>query len=197
MWRGGSRVGLSVAAPFVWRCPSTLAIAPFPHPAHRTGHADLPHPALGQELHAFTLAKLCRRARSGVRARSARTGRERIAPALRRRPCACGAATDATAQRCSASSARYARLFVPNSEVVRPAAQRAIQLLHQLRGLLPRQRRCRQRMDLLDHAPDALLRRPHARGVLARLRRVQPPERVAQEIERALPAPNRSVSSPR
>ena len=24
-------------------------MAPFPHPAHRTGHADLPHPALGQD----------------------------------------------------------------------------------------------------------------------------------------------------
>ena len=35
MWRGGSRSGLSVAAPFVWRCPSNLALAPFPHPAHR------------------------------------------------------------------------------------------------------------------------------------------------------------------
>src|SRR6266566_21638 len=42
-------------------------------------------------------------------------------------------------------------------EVVRPAAQRAIQLAHQLRGPLPRHRDCRQRMDLLDHAPDALL----------------------------------------
>ncbi len=50
MWRGGSRFGLSVAAPFVWRCPSNLAVAPFPHPAHRTGHADLPHPALGQDF---------------------------------------------------------------------------------------------------------------------------------------------------
>ena len=49
MWRGGSRVGLSVAAPFVWRCPDNLAVAPFPHPAHRTGRADLPHPALGQD----------------------------------------------------------------------------------------------------------------------------------------------------
>ena len=27
MWRGGGRFGLSVAAPFVWRCPSNLAIA--------------------------------------------------------------------------------------------------------------------------------------------------------------------------
>jgi hypothetical protein len=25
MWRGDSRLGLSVAAPFVWRCPSDLA----------------------------------------------------------------------------------------------------------------------------------------------------------------------------
>jgi hypothetical protein len=50
MWRGGGRFGLSVAAPFVWRCPSNLTVAPFPHPAHRTGHADLPHPALGQDI---------------------------------------------------------------------------------------------------------------------------------------------------
>ncbi len=32
MWRGSIRFGLSVAAPFVWRCPSNLAITPFPHP---------------------------------------------------------------------------------------------------------------------------------------------------------------------
>ncbi|WP_293026022.1 transposase, partial [Pandoraea sp.] len=36
MWRGGRRSGLSVTAPFVWRCPKNLTIAPFPHPAHRT-----------------------------------------------------------------------------------------------------------------------------------------------------------------
>ncbi len=41
---------LSVAAPFVWRCPSSRSITPFPHPAHRTGHADFPHPALGQDI---------------------------------------------------------------------------------------------------------------------------------------------------
>src|SRR5215468_9023654 len=29
-------------------------MAPFPHPAHRTGQADLPHPALGQD---FTLSR--------------------------------------------------------------------------------------------------------------------------------------------
>jgi hypothetical protein len=47
---GGLRATLSVAAPFVWRCLTRSPVAPFPHPAHRTGHADLPHPALGQDV---------------------------------------------------------------------------------------------------------------------------------------------------
>src|SRR6266404_5768659 len=50
MWRGGCRPDISVAAPFVWRCLSGSTVTPFPHPAHRTGRADLPHPALGQDL---------------------------------------------------------------------------------------------------------------------------------------------------
>src|SRR2546430_17505156 len=54
MWRGGGRSNISVAAPFVWRCLTGSAMAPFPHPAHRTGQADLPHPALGQD---FTLSR--------------------------------------------------------------------------------------------------------------------------------------------
>src|SRR6266536_184115 len=54
MWRGGFRLNISVAAPFVWRCLSRSTIAPFPHPAHRTGQADFPHPALGQD---FTLSR--------------------------------------------------------------------------------------------------------------------------------------------
>src|SRR5271169_4714169 len=41
---------MSVSAPFVWRCLNSSTMAPFPHPAHRTGRADLPHPALGQDL---------------------------------------------------------------------------------------------------------------------------------------------------
>ncbi len=43
---------ISVSAPFVWRCLSSSAVTPFPHPAHRTGQAAFPHPALGQD---FTL----------------------------------------------------------------------------------------------------------------------------------------------
>src|SRR6202022_381018 len=50
MWRGGFRLNISVAASFVWRCLSGSAVTPFPHPAHRTGQADLPHPALGQDF---------------------------------------------------------------------------------------------------------------------------------------------------
>ena len=70
MWRGGCRLNISVAASFVWRCLSGSTMTPFPHPAHRTGHADRPHPALGQDLTPFALARRAQ-ARSGVRARSA------------------------------------------------------------------------------------------------------------------------------
>src|SRR5882757_3052608 len=54
MWRGFCRSDISVSAPFVWRCLSGSTMAPFPHPAHRTGRADFPHPALGQD---FTLSR--------------------------------------------------------------------------------------------------------------------------------------------
>ncbi len=82
VWRGGCRSNISVAAPFVWRCLTGSAMAPFPHPAHRTGHADFPHPALGQD---FTPSPTPRRAPagSGVRARSARRGARVDKP----RPC--------------------------------------------------------------------------------------------------------------
>jgi fructosamine-3-kinase len=73
MWRGSSRLGVSVAASFVWRCPSNFTVAPFPHPAHRTGHADLPHPALGQELTPSSTTRRTQAAIS-VRDRSARRG---------------------------------------------------------------------------------------------------------------------------
>ena len=62
MWRGGCRSNISVAASFVWRCLSGSAMAPFPHPAHRTGQADFPHPALGQD---FTLSRATPSAASG------------------------------------------------------------------------------------------------------------------------------------
>jgi hypothetical protein len=43
------RWDLSVAGPFSCRCLNSPAMLPFPHPAHPTGRADLPHPALGED----------------------------------------------------------------------------------------------------------------------------------------------------
>ena len=73
---------ISVSAPFVWRCLTGSTMAPFSHPAHRTGQADFPHPALGQN---FTPSPTARRAQacSGVRAQSAR----KDAGVDRSRPC--------------------------------------------------------------------------------------------------------------
>ena len=53
MWRGSGRPGMSVSAPFVWRCLSGSTIAPFPHPSHRTGHADFPASGSRTRPHAF------------------------------------------------------------------------------------------------------------------------------------------------
>jgi hypothetical protein len=39
IWRASCRLDISVAAPFVWRCLSSPAVTPFPHPpGHRRGH---------------------------------------------------------------------------------------------------------------------------------------------------------------
>src|SRR5450631_4691453 len=75
MWRGGCRSNISVAASFVLRCLTGSAMAPFPHPAHRTGHADLSHPALGQD---FTPSPTTRRAQAG--SRSVLTGVRALGP---------------------------------------------------------------------------------------------------------------------
>ena len=72
MWRGGGRLGMSVAAPFVWRCLSGSAIAPFPHPSHRTQRADFPHCALGQD---FTPSSTAGRVQAGSDARARRSRR--------------------------------------------------------------------------------------------------------------------------
>jgi hypothetical protein len=82
MWRGGFRPNISVAASFVWRCLSGSTVTPSPHPAHRSGHADFPHPALGQDVTPSPTARRAQ-ARSGERARSTRTG----ARVDRSRPC--------------------------------------------------------------------------------------------------------------
>ena len=96
MWRGGCRSNISVSASFVWRCLSGATMTPFPHPSHRTGHEDFPHPALGQD---FTPSPTARRAQAGTgaRARSTRKGARVDKP----RPCA-HAVANTPAQRLSA-----------------------------------------------------------------------------------------------
>jgi hypothetical protein len=51
VWRGslGRSLFSPVGPPFRLRVSHHLDLAPSPHPAHRTGRADLPHPALGQD----------------------------------------------------------------------------------------------------------------------------------------------------
>jgi transposase len=46
VWRGGLGGDISVSRPFRLPVPHEPRRAPFPHPAHRTGRAALPHPAL-------------------------------------------------------------------------------------------------------------------------------------------------------
>jgi transposase len=50
-WRGAALTGSSCSP--AEPVPQSASCNPFPVPAHRTGQADLPHPALGQDRHAF------------------------------------------------------------------------------------------------------------------------------------------------
>jgi hypothetical protein len=124
MWRGCCRLNISVAAPFVWRCLSGSTVTPFPHPAHRTGLADFPHPALGQDITPSPTARRAQ-ARSDGRVRSTRTG----AGVDRSRPCVAYLVLDAQPSAQPHSGVvvdRPVRLGDgANIEVVRPSAQRA------------------------------------------------------------------------
>jgi transposase len=50
VWRGCCRLNISVAVPFVLRCLTGPTLAPSPHPARQTGHADFPHPAFSRSV---------------------------------------------------------------------------------------------------------------------------------------------------
>jgi DoxX-like protein len=70
---GGFRSTISVPPLSSGGASLARPLFPFPHPAHRTGHADRPHPALGQDLTPSPTTGHGRAA-SGVRAGSARKG---------------------------------------------------------------------------------------------------------------------------
>ena len=103
-WRGGGRRGISVSAPFGSRCPTSHAVAPFPVAAHRTGRADFPHPALGQDLTPSPTARHAPSAR-GVRDPWSRRDRREDSPHTHGAvPCACCATTGSAAPWCSCRS---------------------------------------------------------------------------------------------
>jgi transposase len=110
MWRGGSRSGLSVSAPFVWRCPSNLAVAPFPHPPRRTGRADCPHPALFRRIKPSHSSGRVQTA-AGVSAPTSRRGTGRSIGGTPFPACRCAfAARSENAARCNRPGAgRYLR----------------------------------------------------------------------------------------
>ena len=58
VWRGGLGFGLLRCQGFPVRGAISVCHAPFPHPAHRTGRADFPHPALLQNLRTSLSARL-------------------------------------------------------------------------------------------------------------------------------------------
>ena len=158
MWRGGCRLNISVAASFVWRCLSGSAMAPFPHPAHRTGHADFPHPALGQtsRLHPrHVVPKPAQAYEPGVPVKV----REWISSALASPDLVLEAQPPAQPHSGVVVDRPVRLRDGAYLEVVRPSSQRAVQLLHQLGGLLPSAVGS-LRVDILDPALDALLRWP-------------------------------------
>src|SRR5580704_8832458 len=54
------RCSLSVADSFVCRCLTSCAMLPSSHPAHRTGYADFPLPALGERVTMSPTGKVAR-----------------------------------------------------------------------------------------------------------------------------------------
>src|SRR5436190_13599379 len=156
MWRGGGRSNISVAAPFVWRCLTGSAMAPFPHPAHRTGQADLPHPALGQDVTPSprrAATKLGQAYEPEVLVKV----REWIGPALASPDFVLKPQPPAQPHSCVVVEHPIRFAGGSNTKVIGPSTKRAVQLLHQPCGLLPSSRSDGQRVDSVDHALEALL----------------------------------------
>jgi hypothetical protein len=59
VWRGGVRLGISVPAPFVWRCLSGSAVAPFPHPPSSNRTCRFPASGSQTRPHAFVHGTSC------------------------------------------------------------------------------------------------------------------------------------------
>src|SRR5664279_2151071 len=149
---------------------------------HTTGHADLPHPALGQD---FTPSPTTRRAQaqSTYEPEVPVKVREWIGPALASPDLVLGAQPPTQPHRGIAVDRPVRFVDGAYLEVVRPSAQRAIQRAYQLCGILPGPRSNGQLMDIRYHALDALLRWPISQAGMTGSRRIHSPERVAQKVE--------------
>src|SRR5271156_4889869 len=157
MWRGGGRSNISVAAPFVWRCPSLVRPwlrfhIPLIEPDRRSYRIRLSdktsrlHPRraatkLGQADEPEVLVKV----REWI-------GSDLASPdfVLEAQP---------PAQPHSRVVVEHPIRFAggSNAKVIGPSAKRPVQLIHQPGGLLPGTRSVGQRVGSFDHALDALL----------------------------------------
>jgi len=112
-WRGCLGGGLSVCRPFRLPVPHEPHLAPFPSPAHRTGRAVFPHPALGEGLtRSPTQSSLTSRSVAPVP--TGHAGSDPCRPPTRwTAACACPRATDGSRFRVCMSITPYERLTEP------------------------------------------------------------------------------------
>src|SRR6266480_5236488 len=158
---------MSVAAPFVWRCLSGSTMLRF--------HIPLIEP--DRQIFRIRLSdKTSRLHPRHVVPKPAQAYepkvpvkmREWIGPALASPGLVLELQPPAQPHRCVAVECPIRLADGAYFEVVRPSAQRAVHLAHQLCGFLPCPRSVGQCMDLLNHALDALLRWPVTPGAPGR-----------------------------
>src|ERR1700680_276649 len=135
-------------------------MAPFPHPAHRTATCRFPASGSRTGHHAFTHGTSCPKPAQAYETELPVKVLEWIAPALASPDLVLDAQPPAQPHSGVVVGRPIRLVDGAYLEVVRPSAQRAVQRSHQLRGLLPSSRSGGQRVDVLDHALDALPRWP-------------------------------------
>jgi hypothetical protein len=156
VWRGGFRLSMSVATPFVWRRLSGAAVAPFPHPLIEPD-MQISRIRLSDKTSRLRPRHVVPKPAQAYEPEVPVEVQEWIAPAPSPPDFVLEAQPPAQPHR-RVSIERSIRLADGSyREVVRPSAQRAVHFAHQRCGLLPCARSVGQRVDLLDHALNAFL----------------------------------------
>src|SRR5437868_14493806 len=147
-WRGGSRPGMSVAAPFVWRCLSGSTIAPFSTSLSSNRTCGFPSIRLSDKTSRLRPRHVVSKPGQTHEPEGLVEVREWIAAAL---------ASSGLVLEAQPPTQPHSRIVVERPirridgayrEVVRPSAQRAVHLSYQLCGFLPRMCSDGQLMDL-------------------------------------------------